>query len=263
LAVRSLGVDELRRLWNSEQLVVTQVERLGGSVKREPLVAEESNLLDPDKREFVSDLRVLRQRNLNQPDTDARGTSQSVRFAPYFRFLKRLSLDASQATDDDLRAISRLETLQRVVLYDAAKITDKGLDFLAKLEDLVELEIYGCQATSQGIAALQALPHLKVLRISSLQLDNRAVEAASQLQQLDQLALIGGTIDNSPLEKLASLPRLRHLDLSETLLGPSAIEVVSLFPHLEIFIARSTALTENDFERFRQNRNSRLSTNSR
>lgn len=242
---------ELRRLWTSERLVMAKLQKLGATFKLAPIGGAVAKLLDPEKREFVSELRVLRNRVLDQSNDQALVTGYAVRYVPYFRKLKRLSLDASLAKDEDLRAISKIDSLTTVVLYDASGVTDEGMAHLAQLPYLMVLQVYGANIGDQTLQHLQSAKELYELYLTSDRFSNAAIASASNISSLTQLSLVGGQIDDDGIHPLHMLTQLRHLDLSSTQITPRSVDRIGQFPALEVFVARSTQLTEQDFARVR------------
>ncbi len=242
---------ELQRLWSSERLVMAKLQKLGATFKMAPVGGAVAELLDPDKRDFVAELRVLRNRALDQSPDQTLATGHAIRYVPYFRKLKRLSLDASLTKDEDLRALSKIDSLTTVVLYDASGVTDEGVAHLAQLPYLMVLQVYGANIGDQSLLHLHGAKELYELYLTSDRFSNAAIASASKIASLTQLSLVGGQIDDDGLHPLSELPQLRHLDLSSTQITSRSVERIGQFPALEVFVARSTQLTEQDFARIR------------
>jgi hypothetical protein len=52
----------------------------------------------------------------------------------------------TQVTDESLRVLGRMSSLERIELHHCARVTDAGLPFLAGLPRLRELILAGCPA---------------------------------------------------------------------------------------------------------------------
>lgn len=107
--------------------------------------------------------------------------------------LLTLNLSRTQLDDGALASVARQDQLVELNLWGCSRITDGGLSHLAALARLERLELGQCASvTNAGLAALTALPRLLALGLSGTGMDD------------DGLALLGGA------------PTLRRLDLGNT-----------------------------------------------
>ena len=136
--------------------------------------------------------------------------------------LEELDLRGALVSDGGLRAIAGLQSLRvlrvgsRRVESDVPEITDAGMECIAKLSRLEELDIEGCRVSDKGVKVLRSLPRLRTLDLSLTD------------------------ITDATLEEIERFPRLERVNITETNLTPAAvaafqqscprIEIVALLP---------------------------------
>lgn len=74
--------------------------------------------------------------------------------------LKRLILSEQTVTDDVLVALSSIDTLEELILYES-EVTDKGVASLVALQNLKTLSLEGSQVTDSCVDVLSQLPNLQ------------------------------------------------------------------------------------------------------
>ena len=97
----------------------------------------------------------------DRPVTDQDLERMVDHFKAFGRFTI-LRLTDSKITDDGMRHVGKMHGITTLSLWGTA-VTDGGLEFLAELTTLEQLEISSDQTTADGIAKLQkALPNCKI-----------------------------------------------------------------------------------------------------
>ena len=152
---------------------ISEIERLGGSVKRGP-----SGWLAVALPEAT--------------DADLDRVVQLERLAS-------LNLNGSSITDEGLRQLKNLGDLEVLDLRNTP-ITDDGLEHLQAFPKLEHLNLSGTQITGAGLAHLGSLTHLRVLMLSENRIDD---EALSQLSSLGRIELL--YLDGPPQNDLVSV----------------------------------------------------------
>jgi len=117
---------------------------------------------------------------------------------------------ASLIGDDDLRIISQLDQITSLNLDGSKRLTDKGLQHLARMPQLREL-VLGGQMTDVG---LEVLGHLRELRVFRMFWQNNVTDAGIAnlrlCEQLEEVDLLGCNTGDGALAALAGKPRLRR-----------------------------------------------------
>ena len=117
---------------------------------------------------------------------------------------------ASLIGDDDLQIISQLDQITSLNLDGSKRLTDKGLQYLARMPQLREL-ILGGQITDRGLAALGYLRELRVFKM--FWQDNITDAGVANLRfcdQLEEVDLLGCNTGDGAIGALVGKPKLRR-----------------------------------------------------
>ena len=111
--------------------------------------------------------------------------------------------------DDDLQIISQLDQITSLNLDGSKRLTDKGLQHLARMPQLREL-ILGGQVTDRG---LEALGHLRELRVFKMfwqgRITDQGIANLRSCDQLEEVDLLGCNTGDGAITALAGKPKLR------------------------------------------------------
>jgi hypothetical protein len=127
--------------------------------------------------------------------------------------IKELGLTAVNAAnmigDDDLAVISQLDQITSLNLDGSKRITDKGLQYLARMPQLRELTLSG-QITDRGLESLQ---HLRELRAFQMYWQNgitdKGISNLRLCNQLEEVDLLGCNAGDGAIAALTGKPNLR------------------------------------------------------
>ena len=112
--------------------------------------------------------------------------------------------------DDDLEIISQLDQITSLNLDGSKRLTDKGLQYLARMPQLRELTLGG-QITDRG---LEALGHLRELRVFRMfwqgNITDGGVENLRFCDQLEEVDLLGCNTGDGAIAALLGKPQLRR-----------------------------------------------------
>lgn len=112
--------------------------------------------------------------------------------------------------DDDLAVISELDQITSLNLDGSKRLTDKGLEYLARMPQLREL-IIGGQVTDRG---LEALGHLRELRVFQMYWQNNVTDQGIGglrfCDHLEEVDLLGCALGDGAIAALAGKPNLRR-----------------------------------------------------
>ena len=112
--------------------------------------------------------------------------------------------------DDDLEIISHLEQITSLNLDGSKRVTDKGLQYLARMPQLRELTLGG-QITDRG---LEVLTHLRELRVFKMfwqaNVTDRGVAHLERCDHLEEVDLLGCNTGDGAIAALAGKSNLRR-----------------------------------------------------
>jgi internalin A len=96
-------------------------------------------------------------------------------------------------------------------------VTDAGLEPIASLKRLEELNLGGTKITDLGLAKLKGLIELRSLDLSRTQVTGKGLENLAGLSKLTSLSLWKASrIGDDALPYLSALKNLKFLDVTET-----------------------------------------------
>jgi hypothetical protein len=158
---------------------------------------------------------------------------------------------ASGASVANLAGLTRLGTLR---LY-GIPVADDGLDALAGMIELHELDIDSTRITDAGLARhIARLPALESLGLHSPRITDAGVTGLPNLARLRVLRLGGTRVTDDVLARLSGLRRLRELDLSGTLVTDAGLTHLLELTDLERLTVRRTAITRAGLAKLRKAR---------
>lgn len=110
--------------------------------------------------------------------------------------------------DEDLRIISQLDQVTSLNLDGSKRLTDKGLQYLARMPQLREL-IMGGQITDRGLESLAQLRELRVFQMFwQTHITDRGIANLRFCDQLEDVDLLGCNVGDGAIEALAGKPKL-------------------------------------------------------
>ena len=95
-------------------------------------------------------------------------------------------------------------------------LTDAGLADVAKLGNVVELNLRDTKITSAGLVHLKGLAKLKRLHLERTNVGDEGIQNLTKLTTLEYLNLYGTKITDKSLDHLAGLKKLRQLYVWQT-----------------------------------------------
>ena len=111
--------------------------------------------------------------------------------------------------DDDLQIISQLDQVTSLNLDGSKRLTDKGMQYLARMPQLREL-ILGGQFTDRG---LEALVHLRELRVFQMfwqgNISDQGIKNLRVCDHLEEVDLLGCNTGDGAIAALVGKPKLR------------------------------------------------------
>jgi Leucine Rich repeat len=136
-----------------------------------------------------------------------------------FYVVKELGLTAVNSDhligDEDLEKLAQLDQVTSLDLSGSQRITDKGLQYLARMPQLRELKLNqypGGLVTDRGLEALQHLRELRVFQMCwQSGITDEGISNLRFCDQLEEVDLLGTNTGDGAIAALTGKPRLRHL----------------------------------------------------
>jgi hypothetical protein len=181
--------------------------------------------------------------------------------------------NTGQVTDDDLVHLKSFYTLRSLDLPSKPMVTDAGLEHLAGLTQLDELNVNWTHVTAAGVvrlvkgrrmmrrlevagvkfgdddlATLRGLPYLQTLSLRATLVTDRGLEHLKPFEQLRALSLMSTGIGDAGLEHLESLTTLEDLDLDRTAITDAGLEHLKGLRNLRRLQMAHTGVTDAGLE---------------
>lgn len=151
--------------------------------------------------------------------------------------------NASLVTSDGLRSLSGLKTLERLDLA-YSQVGDDGLRHLSGLTQLQYVGLLGSEVQGDGLGSLAGLPHLRSLSLAQSPVRQGLDRLTNR--SLTDLALSGTQIDDRALTAIAAnLPELTSLCVDETRVTSRGFEVLARLKRLTRLSAAATSIDDS------------------
>lgn len=120
-----------------------------------------------------------------------------------------IDLGFAKVGDDELKDIDQFKTAKCLHVL-GSNVTDKGLGYIADLEELESLHIVGTQITDGGLKQLRSLKKLRFLHLVGTQVTDAGLVHLKDFKSLEELDVRGSTVTPVGLAELSkSMPTLR------------------------------------------------------
>jgi len=168
-------------------------------------------------------------------------TDADLRRLESFNRLRSLNLTRTKITDVGMEHLAKLTSVTDLNLYFAEYITEDGIAHLKGWTSLERLNLHGTKVTSKVFPILARLTALKSLDLGSTQIDDEGFEELAGLPRLEELAIGANRLTGSCLPLLKPLAQLRRLDVGGIQRVDSGLWGVAL---TDYNLARLAALTQ-------------------
>ncbi len=142
------------------------------------------------------------------------------------------------ATDDDIKPLCGYDSIRSInfLLDNNSHVTDEGLKYLAALPSLEDLAVQGSKdLTDNGLKYFASLKHLKSLALCYSNVTDAGLKRLSALHQLGWLWLTGTQVTDAGLQHLKTLDHLEMLILNETQVTKGGVaDLQKALPHCQI-----------------------------
>jgi hypothetical protein len=178
------------------------------------------------KVHFLDDIRAGR--------PDSRQVDEFCRRLGAFPRLRSVSLE--HGTDERLRHIGRVRTLERLQITWSGAVTNQGIEALGDLSQLRSLEAGGVILSEDSWRMLGRLRRLEVLEVSGRELTDDKVAHLASLMHLRELRVLYnfGEVTDAGLKTLAGLQNLEVLEIGARQVTDEGLAHVARLPRLRV-----------------------------
>jgi hypothetical protein len=154
-----------------------------------------------------------------------------------------LFLEKTRVTDKGLEAVAKLTGLRTLQITDAG-LTGGGLGRLADLKDLAILDLARTKVTGEGLRQLKGPKHLKELYLRETRVTDKGLAVLSRFPELEYLDLSDTPVTNAGVARLKGLTGLQFLLMSRTRIEDGALESLAGLRKMRVLSLDGTALTD-------------------
>ena len=218
---------EERVCYSMEQPAVAQIQRLGGSVKRQPIGG----------RSFVTEVNMVFHYTEDGYRVENTIFSEgALQHLAKLTHLRVLALADGQITNNGLQQLAASNELESLSLWDARYLSCPGVAQLAKLPRLRRLELTKAPIGDSSFARLAAVPNLEELSVEGSNLTEASLETAARMSHLRSLSLDLGAraIGREALSHLQALTNLRRLTLHCSEISDEALVEINALTNLRL-----------------------------
>ena len=132
-------------------------------------------------------------------------------------------------SDDGLQVISHLDQITSLNLGDSKRLTDKGLQYLARMPQLREL-VLGGQITDRSLAVLSHLPELRVFQMFwQGGISDAGIVGLRFCEHLEEVDLLGCNLGDGAIAALVDKPNLRRFQTGRNV-SDDGLALLQQFP---------------------------------
>jgi hypothetical protein len=151
--------------------------------------------------------------------------------------LETLEIHNTELNNDGLAAIQGMARLKRLSLNTNYNVTDAGMEHLAALKSLEDLDLSDTHVRGTGLSWLKGLKNLKKLNLSGNRFGDAQIRYVTVFSNLEELDLSATLVTSDSLAQLSVLTRLKLLDVSSTVgTQAGADELKKSLPNLKIIL---------------------------
>jgi internalin A len=146
--------------------------------------------------------------------------------------ITEVDLTSTWTSDDDLVKVGRLKQLRKLDL-SYTKVSDRGLENLRPLQNVVSLNCYYCEYISDGgIAYLKQWDKLEYLNLRGTEVTSKVFEHLAKMRKLKTLDVGFSRVNDDGFDALASLEELSELHIGGDKMSGLALPLLRLLPSL-------------------------------
>lgn len=154
-----------------------------------------------------------------------------------------ISLNATNASDMDLKDLKQLKSLQKLNI-SRTKITDAGLKEIKDLKALHTLLLGGTAISNAGLKDVAELTNLRNLLLGGTRVTDAGLKELKKLKSLQMLGLDGTQVTDAGLKELKDFASLQVLVLQGTRITDAGVKDLKDLKNLQVLYLGNTAVTE-------------------
>ncbi len=167
-----------------------------------------------------------------------------------------VELHGPQVHDSDIKALGVLRSLKGVAILRAPNVTDVGVSYLGRLQNLESLVVSDCDAGDTGLSSIRMLSQLRSVFIYSSSLTDAGLQTFVNMRHLELLFVHDSNVNGSGLSALSHL-NIRALSLNGNPIDDDGIAAISSLNGLERLSLRSTMITDKSVSKLKRIRSLR------
>lgn len=162
------------------------------------------------------------------------------------RGIKEISIKSTGLTDEGLKAISELKSLEVLRICIQSHITVKGMEYLPTLPELRGLDLNVMNVpvgTLESIAKIKKLSALSLYNARNLKVAD--IARLAPLQLITFLDLTGTELGNAVIPQVVRFKNIAHLRLGNLNLTDENLELLATLPKLRtVWLAQNPRITD-------------------
>lgn len=162
-----------------------------------------------------------------------------------YQRIKALRLECKDAA---LKYIARLENLKELNLYGVEEISGAGLAYFYKHRNLRLLDLSSTGITDANLVYIKGIISLEELDLFNTAVTDRALVHVAGLSNLKSLSLAWTQVTDAGMEYLVNLGNLEVLDLGKTRITDHGLESLVNLTNLKMLYVEETAITNKGLE---------------
>jgi hypothetical protein len=170
--------------------------------------------------------------------------------------LKHLFMKEGQATDEGMRLIGQMMSLETLFVWDATALTDTGIAHLKNLKRLKQVHFSEGKLTDRSLILLSELPWIKILTLQGNHFTDDGITRMGGADKIESMWLgLGGTrFSDAGVKTLVRFGRLKILDIQGSPVTIESIERLATLPNLKTIHMSIDQLSLNQVERLKMAR---------
>ena len=158
--------------------------------------------------------------------------------------LERLETQYEGDMDEAMKYIGNIAHLRILAVNATKSLTDRGLQYVPKLQSLERLDICNTAVPDAGMKYIAQLPNLKELSMDEDDISDEGLKEIGKLHQLRSLVLSGPRITDKGVETLHELRNLRFICLAKTHITDKSMEWIGSLKDIETVFVVETEVTD-------------------